>query len=173
MVCECVSVCVSVYVSVCECVPTWRREIGNFGCASVVIQTLHDSCMLSVCISVSWSSFMKSRPRWQFCSSSQPPCGCGTSLFAPPTSPGVLTAVMHCCSSLLACTSCPWPMERALHPNLSFLDKASMLLVGSAPIDRKHMRGVVLSLSSHILSRSSITPSAYFSPAVSAMYFLA
>ena len=47
--------------------------MGNFGCTSVVIQALALSCMDSVSVRVLRSSSMKSRPKWQFCSSSQPP----------------------------------------------------------------------------------------------------
>ena len=54
-------------------VRTWRREMGNFGCTSVVIQALALSCMDSVSVRVLRSSSIKSRPKWQFCSSSQPP----------------------------------------------------------------------------------------------------
>lgn len=46
-------------------------------------------------------------------------------------------------------------------PNLCFLAKASMDAVGSEPIDRKQIIGVLMSLSSHMTSRFRITPSAY------------
>ena len=84
-----------------------------------------------------------------------------------------LTALMLCCSSLRAWTSCPCPIEMARHSNLSFLARPSMLLVGSDPMERKQMRGVRISDSSQVFSRSRTTPSAYRSPIDSAMYFLA
>lgn len=46
-------------------------------------------------------------------------------------------------------------------PNLCFLAKASMEAVGSEPIDKKQIIGVLMSLSSHMLSKFRITPSAY------------
>ena len=58
-------------------------------------------------------------------------------------------------------------------PNLNFLASASMLLVGSDPMDSRQTMGVRLVLSSHIFSTSRMTPSAYLSPSVSAMYLLA
>lgn len=45
--------------------------------------------------------------------------------------------------------------------------------VGSEPMDRKQMSGVRGSDSSHVFSRSRITPSAYFSPIESMMYLRA
>ena len=58
-------------------------------------------------------------------------------------------------------------------PSLCFLAKDSMLLVGSDPRDNKQTIGLLAVLSYHIFSKSKITPSAYLSPIVSAMYFLA
>lgn len=45
--------------------------------------------------------------------------------------------------------------------------------VGSEPIDRRQMSGVRGSDSSHVFSKSRITPSAYFSPMESMMYLRA
>ena len=45
-------------------------------------------------------------------------------------------------------------------PTLSFLAKPSIEAVGSDPMDRKHIIGVLTSLSSHMFSRFRITPSA-------------
>jgi hypothetical protein len=45
--------------------------------------------------------------------------------------------------------------------------------VGSEPIDRRQMSGVRGSDSSHVFSKSRITPSAYFSPTESMMYLRA
>lgn len=43
-------------------------------CGSVVIQTRNVSCGASTVVIVSSSSSINSRPRWQFCRSTQPPC---------------------------------------------------------------------------------------------------
>lgn len=58
-------------------------------------------------------------------------------------------------------------------PSLSFLAKASIWIVGSDPIDKKQMRGVLLSLSSQVFSKFKMTGSVYFSSNESAIYFLA
>jgi len=44
------------------------------------------------------------------------------------------------------------------------LASRSMLSVGSEPIDRKQIIGVLLSLSAHIASMSNTTPSANYTP---------
>lgn len=49
----------------------------------------------------------------------------------------------------------------------------SMAPVGSEPMERKQMSGVWGSLSSHVASKLRMTPSAYLSPMVSAMYLRA
>ena len=48
-----------------------------------------------------------------------------------------------------------------------------MAVVGSDPIDKRQIVGVLGSVSSHNFSTSRITPSAYRSPNVSAMYLRA
>ena len=53
------------------------------------------------------------------------------------------------------------------------LARFSIAPVGSEPMDRKHMSGVLGLLSSQVASRFRITPSAYLSPMVSAMYLRA
>lgn len=53
---------------------TWSSVIGNRSWGSVVIHTLKESSVVSVTIRVSSNSSMNSRPRWQFCSNTQPPC---------------------------------------------------------------------------------------------------
>lgn len=58
-------------------------------------------------------------------------------------------------------------------PSFSFLANASIWIVGSDPMDRKHIRGVRVSLSSQVFSRFKITGSVYFSSKESAIYFLA
>lgn len=73
-----------------------RKLMGNLGCPSVVTQNLKLSWMLSVVVTVSKPSSRKSNPRWQFCRSNQPPSD------------------MLWARSLLACTSCPCPMEIGL-----------------------------------------------------------
>lgn len=55
----------------------------------------------------------------------------------------------------------------------SRLASISILFVGSDPIDRKHIKGVRGSLSDHVSCKFNITPSEYFSPKQSSMYFLA
>ena len=57
------------------CMDTCSREMENLGWTSVVIQTREDSWMCSVSVRRSSSSSMKSRPRWQFWSSTHVPCG--------------------------------------------------------------------------------------------------
>ena len=54
-----------------------------------------------------------------------------------------------------------------------FLDKLSMALVGSDPMDRKQTMGTRGLDSSHTFSMSRITPSANFTPMASAMYLRA
>ena len=51
--------------------------------------------------------------------------------------------------------------------------RPSIALVGSEPMDSRPINGVRMLLSSHVVSKFRITPSAYFSPADSAMYALA
>ena len=80
---------------------------------------------------------------------------------------------MVCCRSLRAWTSCPCPMETYRVSNFSLFPSAMMESVGSEPIDRKQIRGVRGSDSSHIFSKSRITPSVYFSPIASIMYLRA
>lgn len=63
--------------------------------------------------------------------------------------------------------------KRSVIPSFSFLARASIWMVGSEPMDRKQIRGVCGSLSSHVFSRFRITGSVYFSSRESAMYFLA
>lgn len=58
-------------------------------------------------------------------------------------------------------------------PNLSFLAKESIWIVGSDPIDKKQMRGVRWSLSSQVFFKFKMTGSVYFSCKESAIYFLA
>lgn len=58
-------------------------------------------------------------------------------------------------------------------PSFSFLANASIWIVGSDPMDRKHIKGVLVSLSSQVFSRFRITGSVYLSSKESAMYFLA
>lgn len=58
-------------------------------------------------------------------------------------------------------------------PSFSFLANASIWIVGSEPMDRKHIRGVRESLSSQVFSRFKITGSVYLSSKESAIYFLA
>jgi hypothetical protein len=53
---------------------TWSSVIGNRSWGSVVIHTLKESSVVSVTINISSNSSMNSRPRWQFCSNTQPPC---------------------------------------------------------------------------------------------------
>lgn len=53
------------------------------------------------------------------------------------------------------------------------LARFSMAPVGSDPMERKHISGTRGLLSSQVASRFRITPSAYLSPMVSAMYFRA
>ncbi|TNN79753.1 hypothetical protein EYF80_009986 [Liparis tanakae] len=84
-----------------------RRVMGKCLWTSVVIQRRKQSCTISVSVTVSISSSMKSSP------------------------------------------------------------SAMMESVGSEPIDRKQMRGVLGSDSSHVFSKSRITPSVYFSPIAS------
>lgn len=84
-----------------------------------------------------------------------------------------LTVAMFCCSSLRAWTSCPCPMETYRVSIFSLFPRAMMESVGSEPIDRKQMRGVCGSDSSHVFSKSRITPSEYFSPIASLMYLRA
>ena len=54
-----------------------------------------------------------------------------------------------------------------------FLAKSSIIAVGSDPIDRRQIIGVLGSLSSHMALRSRITGSAYFGPIESEMYLRA
>ena len=54
-----------------------------------------------------------------------------------------------------------------------FLASMSMLLVGSEPMERKQTMGILGVDSCHISSRLRMTPSAYFTPSDSAMYFRA
>ena len=56
---------------------------------------------------------------------------------------------------------------------LCFLANISMLLLGSEPMDWKHIMGTLIVDSSHIFSMSRITPSANFTPIDSAMYLRA
>ena len=104
-----------------------------------------------------------------------------------------LTWLWCCWRNLLACTSCPWPIDTASYavntentiwstrtlPALDnllssfFLDKLSMALVGSDPMDRKQTMGTRGLDSSHTFSMSRITPSANFTPMASAMYLRA
>lgn len=49
----------------------------------------------------------------------------------------------------------------------------SIWLVGSDPIDNKHTRGILVSLSAQVASRFKMTDSAYLGPCESAMNFLA
>lgn len=53
---------------------TCSSEMGNLGWTSVVSQTRQDSLTLSVSVTVWSSSSMKFKPKWQFCSSTHPPC---------------------------------------------------------------------------------------------------
>lgn len=53
------------------------------------------------------------------------------------------------------------------------LARFSIAPVGSDPMERKHMSGVLGLLSSQVASRFRITPSAYLSPMVSAIYLRA
>lgn len=58
-------------------------------------------------------------------------------------------------------------------PTLSFFASPSIWLVGSLPIDRKQISGVLTVLSSQVFSKSKITGSAYLVPNESLTYFLA
>lgn len=58
-------------------------------------------------------------------------------------------------------------------PKWHFFDKDSIWLVGSDPIERRHIRGVLVSLSSQVWVKLRMTDSAYLGPIESAMYFLA
>lgn len=58
-------------------------------------------------------------------------------------------------------------------PRCFCLQRFSISLVGSEPIDKKQMSGVLVSLSPHVASRFSRTASAYIGPIESLMYFLA
>lgn len=113
-----------------------------------------------------------------------------------------LTCVIDVWISFLACTSCPCPIEIALQsadtgmqlacltwiyffwltwknlkhwvlPSSRFLASASIWSVGSEPMDRKQMRGVRVSLSSHVAWRLRMTGSANLVPMALRTYFLA
>lgn len=58
----------------CNCCVTCSSVMEKRLCGSVVIHTLKVSCGASAVVTVSSSSSMNSRPRWQFCRRTQPPC---------------------------------------------------------------------------------------------------
>ena len=64
-------------------------------------------------------------------------------------------------------------MDFIILPTSFLLARPSIALVGSDPIESKPINGVRILLSSHVASKFNITPSAYFSPADSAIYALA
>lgn len=74
----------------------------------------------------------------------------------------------------------PWvPMNLTIQQQTCYVPiplrfaRFSMAPVGSEPMERKQMSGVLGSLSSHVASKLRMTPSAYLSPMVSAMYLRA
>lgn len=57
-----------------NCCITWSSVMEKRLCGSVVIHTLKVSWGDSTVVTVSSSSSINSRPRWQFCKRTQPPC---------------------------------------------------------------------------------------------------
>lgn len=106
-------------------------------------------------LTVSKSSSMKSRPRWQFWSKTHLPSAIDT------------------LSRRRACTSWPWPIEIALQLYPSFFAKSMIFSVGSEPILRKQIMGVLFVDSACIVSMFRMTDSAYLAPIASAINFLA